>query len=104
MTSDDFGLPAATLACIRDILAGCPAVERAIVYGSRAKGSHRRGSDIDLTLIGDGLGFRDLARLAAQLDESPIPYIVDLSLFAQIDNPQLVEHIQRVGKLFYQRA
>lgn len=102
--SDEFGLPAATLACIRGILAGCPAVERAIIYGSRARGNFRRGSDIDLTLLGDGLGPRELARLAGQLDESPIPYIVDLSLFAQLDNPRLVDHIQRVGKLFYQRA
>jgi predicted nucleotidyltransferase len=98
----NFGLPDKTLATIRHILAECPAVEKAILYGSRAKGNHRPGSDIDLTLIGDRLDLNILGELSARLDESPIPYQVDLSLWSRIDNAKLREHIDRVGVVFYQ--
>jgi predicted nucleotidyltransferase len=98
-----FGLPDKTLAIIRRILADYPAVEKAILYGSRAKGNYRKGSDIDLILIGDTLDHRILSEIAGRLEESPIPYQVDLSLREQIDNPSLLEHIKRVGQVFYER-
>jgi predicted nucleotidyltransferase len=100
----DFGLPDTTLVVIRQILAGFPAVEKAILYGSRATGTYRHGSDIDLTLVGDGLDFRILGEIAAMLEESPIPYQVDLSLWNQLDHAGLREHIERVGVVFYRRA
>jgi uncharacterized protein len=100
----EFGLPDATLATVRAILAARPEVESAIVYGSRAKGNYKTGSDIDLTLMGADLDFETLGSIAGDLDESDIPYQVDLSIFANIKNPSLVEHIQRVGKEFYKRA
>lgn len=58
----NFGLPDKTLADIRHILAECPPVEKAILYGSRAKGNHSPGSDIDLTLTGDRLDMNTLLR------------------------------------------
>ncbi len=100
----DFGLPEKTLLTIRNILAECPAVEKAILYGSRAKGNYRPGSDIDLTLIGDRLDLNILGQLTSRLEESPIPYQVDLSLWNRIDHARLREHIQRVGVIFYQRS
>lgn len=100
----DFGLPDTTLVVIRQILADFPTVEKAILYGSRAKGTYRHGSDIDLALVGDGLDLRVLGQIAARLEESPIPYQVDLTLWGQIDHVQLREHIERVGVVFYQRA
>ncbi len=99
----EFGLPDATLAVIRSILAGCPEVEQAILYGSRAKGTYRPGSDIDLTLVGERLDLRILGAIAARLEEAPIPYQVDLSLWSQIDHNGLREHIERVGVVFYRR-
>jgi uncharacterized protein len=101
MSSHEFGLPPTTLHTIRHILAGVPAVKKAVIYGSRAKGTHRPGSDIDLTLFGNGLDLDTLGQIACQLDESPIPYLVDLSVFDQIDHPALREHIERVGQVFY---
>lgn len=100
----NFGLPDKTLAAIRQILADCPAVEKAILYGSRAKGNYRPGSDIDLTLIGEQLDLRILGDITARLEESPIPYQVDLSLWKQLDHAGLREHIERVGVIFYQRS
>lgn len=99
-----FGLSDKTLATVRNILAGCTAVEKAVLYGSRAKGNFKAGSDIDLTLIGSGLTHCMLAGLAGQLDESVIPYQVDLSIRDDIDNPNLLEHIARVGVVFYERG
>ncbi len=98
-----FGLSDNTLTLIRRIFAEHPDVETAILYGSRAKGTYRKGSDIDLTLSGANLDQRQLAEIAGKLDESVIPYQVDLSIREQIDNPALLEHIQRVGVLFYER-
>lgn len=100
----EFGLSDATLATVRGILERYPAVEQAIVYGSRAKGNYKTGSDIDLTLIGAGLDFDTLGSIAGDLDDSDIPYKVDLSILANITNPNLVEHIQRVGMVFYERG
>ena len=99
----EFGLPYSTIHIIRNIFAAAPAVEKAVIYGSRAKGNYRPGSDIDLTLFGQGLDLDMLGKIAADLDESPIPYQVDLSLFEHIDNIALREHIERVGQVFYQR-
>jgi predicted nucleotidyltransferase len=100
----DFGLSDNTLAVIREILADYPAVNKAILYGSRAKGNYKKSSDIDLTLIGIALDHHILGEIAGRLEESPIPYQVDLSLFEQIDSPNLLEHIERVGEVFYERA
>lgn len=100
----EFGLPNTTVSCIRQILAGFPAVGKAVIYGSRAKGNYKPGSDIDLTLFGDDLDLRILGEIAARLDESPIPYQVDLSIFNQLDHDGLRAHIERVGVTFYQRV
>ena len=102
MSTSEFGLPAATLETIRRILAEVPAVRRAVIYGSRAKGTHRPGSDIDLALFGDGLDLDALGKIATRLDESPIPYQVDLSIFDLIEHEGLREHIERVGRPLYE--
>lgn len=99
----EFGLPETTVNTIRRILAEVPAVEKAVIYGSRAKGNYRPGSDIDLSLFGAALDLEILGEIAARLDESPIPYQVDLSIFDRIDHAGLREHIERVGKIFYTR-
>lgn len=75
----------------------------AALYGSPAKGNYKRGSDIDLTLKGDALTYRDLLRLMDELDDLLLPYMIDLSIYDQIDNPALREHIDRVGVVFYAR-
>jgi len=102
MNHPEFGLPPATLSTMRQILADFPAVQKAIIYGSRAKGTYRPGSDIDLTLLGDALDLDTLGRISTRLDESPIPYQVDLSIFKLINHAGLREHIERVGQVFYQ--
>jgi predicted nucleotidyltransferase len=99
----EFGLSDKTLDTVRAILATCPQLEKALVYGSRAMGNYRAGSDIDITLIGASLKMDMLFQLARQFDESNLPYMVDLSIMASISNPNLRDHIERVGLVLYQR-
>jgi predicted nucleotidyltransferase len=100
----EFGLPERTLETLRRILAAHPEIEQALIYGSRAKGTQRQGSDIDLALCGDAVDSRVLLRVARELDESSIPYTVDLCRFEEIGNPALREHITRVGRVLYRRT
>ncbi len=98
-----FGLSDKTLETVRAILATCPELEKALVYGSRAMGNYRTGSDIDITLIGAQLNMDMLFKLVRLFDESNLPYMVDLSITANINNPNLIDHIKRVGQVLYQR-
>jgi uncharacterized protein len=98
-----WGLSDNAIAEIHTYLAMCPDIEQAILYGSRAKGSFREGSDIDLTLIGAALTPETLYKLSELLEDSYLPYRFDLSIMKSLDNPMLVEHIERVGQLFYTR-
>lgn len=98
-----FGLPAAAIAQLRAVFAGWPAISRVLLYGSRAKGNYRPGSDIDLTIEADGLSLVQLLAIENQIDDLLLPWMVDLSLREQIENPSLLEHIARVGVPFYVR-
>ncbi|MFW6348474.1 MAG: nucleotidyltransferase domain-containing protein [Cyclonatronaceae bacterium] len=97
----DSGLKPRTVEAINGVFARHPEVERAILYGSRAKGNYRNGSDIDLTLDGPDLNLELLFTIENELDDLLLPYKIDLSIRAQISNPDLLDHINRVGKVFY---
>jgi predicted nucleotidyltransferase len=100
-----YGLKETTIQKICAVLARHPQVEKAILYGSRAKGDYQNGSDIDLTLCGDAsLTFGVLVRIMNELDDLLLPYTVDLSIFDDISDPDVIDHIQRVGVTFYARS
>ena len=92
-----YGLPVAAVARIQATLAAFPAIEQATLYGSRALGRHRPGSDIDLDP-------RTLARLDAALDDLLLPWRFDLSLQVSLQSPELIDHIKRAGVVFYRRG
>ena len=94
----DFGLPATAINALCGALRQYPQVMQATVYGSRAKGNFRPGSDLDLTLDGPELMPGDLLRISAALDDLMLPWKIDLSLLPHIHNPELLAHIARVGK------
>ena len=97
------GLSAATVAAICGVFARFPSVENAVLYGSRAKGTFRHGSDIDLTLLGDCLTSAELGAIVDELDDLLLPYQIDLSIFHQLNHEKLREHIERVGQVLYVR-
>ncbi len=98
-----YGLPAATISSLQAVLAMHPQVETAVLYGSRALGSHKPGSDIDLALVGNALTERDLAMIANEIDDLLLPYTLDLCRLDAIDNPALLAHIKEAGKTIFRR-
>jgi type I restriction enzyme S subunit len=98
-----YGLKTQTIQGIQEVFKQYPEVEKAILYGSRAKGNYHPGSDIDLTLIGEQLNLTILQKIENEIDELLLPYKIDLSLHKQIQNAELLEHIKRVGKVFFDK-
>lgn len=105
MMTDQFGLKKAVIDEINAIFEKNTHVKKVILYGSRAMGNYKVGSDIDLTLIGNSdLCYDDISNIQSELDDTYIPYLFDISILSDISNPGLVEHINRVGKIFYERG
>lgn len=98
-----FGLTEHTIETIQNVLQEYPKVEKALIYGSRAMGNYKPGSDIDLTLLGQNMDLTTLHKIEDNLDDLLLPYKIDLSIYHQISNHEFLEHIHRVGQIFYQR-
>ena len=99
-----FGLDVDTLRAIRECLAQLPNIDKVIIYGSRAKGNYKVGSDIDITLLGSGLTLSNsVYPLSELLYECYLPYKVDISVFSMLDSIEFIGHVLRAGKVFYQK-
>jgi len=98
----DIGLSPRELALMDGVFRRFPAIQRVVLYGSRAMGTHSPQSDIDLALIGvkDAL---EVEAVALELDELPLPYRFDVRAFEGIRNARLRAHIERVGIPLYRR-
>ena len=100
--SNQFGLKREVIEKIQNVFSGFAEIESAILYGSRAKGNYKNGSDIDLTLkIKSKDSFTTLLEVSNALDDLDTPYTFDISLLSHIKNDDLLEHIKRVGVVFY---
>ncbi len=92
-----FGLPDHAVRQLGDLFASDARIHAVWLYGSRALGRERPGSDIDLCIEGPALGLDDLYALENRINDLLLPWKVDLSLMHKIDNPALLDHIRRVG-------
>jgi type I restriction enzyme, S subunit len=99
-----YGLTETTVKKICAVFACFPEIDKAVLYGSRAKGNFKTGSDIDLSLCGEAIPADLLLAITSALDELSLPYTIDLSVFDDLDHAKLREHIERVGVVFYERA
>lgn len=88
---------------LTQILQKYPEVEQAVIFGSRALGNYREGSDVDLTLKGQLLTSQIANQIWNDLHSSNLPYLFDLSIYHQLTAPNFIEHIDREGQIFYQR-
>ncbi len=79
-------------------------INRVILFGSRAKGNYRNGSDVDLCLKGENLELNDVLDLSIEIDDLLLPYKFDLVIYERIKENALKEHIKRVGVTLYQRS
>ncbi|MCH2533332.1 MAG: nucleotidyltransferase domain-containing protein [Bdellovibrionales bacterium] len=96
-----FGLKADTIKKIISIFIQHPNIKKVILYGSRAKGNFRPESDIDLTIIGPKMDLTELLQIETELDDLYLPYKIDLSLYHKLEDPNFIDHINRVGTIFY---
>jgi predicted nucleotidyltransferase len=99
---NQFGLMDSEQELIREVLRRHTEVTEARIFGSRAKGDFQPNSDVDLALWG-GISLGTLVAIAGELDELPLPYLFDVQAYDAIRHQPLREHIDRIGKSFYQR-
>ncbi len=88
------GLPEKADTQICAVFSKHPEVEKVILYGSRAKGNYKPGSDIDLALLGADLTQKILGQIQSELDDGLLPYRFDLSIFSQITHSDLIGHVR----------
>ncbi len=99
-----FGLKSSDIKAIVEVLQRYPDVEEALVFGSRAMGNYKPGSDVDLTLKGD-LSSETSGNIAIELNERlPLPYKFDVVAYSTLSCGALLEHIDRYGKILYNRS
>jgi predicted nucleotidyltransferase len=98
-----YGLKDEYIEKIKQVFASFPGVEKAIIYGSRAKGNYHGASDIDITLVGSNLDISDLFKIENHIDDLMMPYKTDISIYHKITNNEVAEHINRIGKVFYKK-
>lgn len=97
-----FGLNETVITRINSLCQLYDGIEQVIIYGSRAKGNYKPGSDIDLTIVGN-IDHSTMFKLEDEIDDLLLPYLIDLSILQKIENPDLLDHIRRVGQVFYQK-
>ncbi len=99
-----YGLSDASIEKICHIFSKYENIDKVMLYGSRAKGNFREGSDIDLTIFGKEINIKLLHKVELELDDLLLPYSIDLSIYSMLKNDELKEHIERVGIVFYEKC
>jgi uncharacterized protein len=102
--SNKFGLKERDLEDIISILQQQPQVESAVIFGSRAKGNYKNGSDVDIALRGDLVNLQVISQISYLLNEETfMPYKFDIVNYNSIQNNDLVKHIDSIGIPFYKK-
>jgi predicted nucleotidyltransferase len=99
-----FGFHDADLAYIISVIEDFTEIKQAIIFGSRAKGNYKAGSDVDIAVLGENISFSTIACLHSRLEEEgSLPYFFDIVDYTHSTHKQLKEHIERVGKTIFVR-
>ncbi len=64
-----FGLRELDLEYIVSVIRGFDEIEKASIFGSRAKGNYKPGSDIDIAVYGENINLDILSKLNSILEE-----------------------------------
>lgn len=100
-----FGITEKSHALILEIIRHYPQVETVLIFGSRAKGNFRNGSDIDLAIKGNGCSPELALKISGIINEEiAVPYCVDIVDYNSLENRDLKTHIDRVGIEFYTKG
>lgn len=98
----EFGLKDHVLRKLREVFNSFPDIHEAVIYGSRALGTYREGSDIDISLKGN-LNLDQMLQIEKRIDDLMLPYMVDVSIYNKLTNKNFLDHINRVGKTLYEK-
>lgn len=98
---DKYGLTKGDIHSICKVLRNYPSVDEAILFGSRAMGNYTSVSDIDLSLLGENITLSELFAIENDIDDLILSNIVDLNIYRRIKNQELLDHLRRVGTVFY---
>lgn len=99
-----FGLSDDITDQLRQVLQRHPIIDEALIFGSRAKGCHTEGSDIDIAVKAHGITYRELLDISIQLEDLGFLYQIDVVDYYKNAGTPLSAHIDRVGKTFYRRG
>jgi len=103
MAAENHGLSPSQLARIKEILAPFAGrIDRVVLFGSRASGTHRPSSDIDLALHGP-IDEKDVDRLHSLFMESDLPVRVDVVKYQTINSIALKQHIDQAGVTLFEK-
>lgn len=98
-----YGLKDSELTNLKALFVKNDRLERVILYGSRAKGTYKPFSDVDITLVGRELTHSDLNRMILDIDDLLLPYMFDISIFHTLKSSDLIDHINRKGIVIYEK-
>jgi predicted nucleotidyltransferase len=99
-----FGLSDTVINELQDVFRHYANIEKVLIFGSRSKGNFREGSDIDLAVIGKGVDYNQLLSILCEIDDLELLYSVDLIDYNKKKGTPIGDHIDRVGKIFYEAA
>lgn len=97
---ENFGLNTREWTVLHEIFRQYPEIRTVFIFGSRAHGKWKTGSDIDLAIMNQ-VSDETLQQLRSDFEESNLPYFVDILDYTKLKNELLMEHIDREGQLFY---
>lgn len=96
-----FGLSPTIIADIQAVFAQFPEIEKVLIFGSRAKGTWKDGSDIDLAVIAPNLSDKAFTALWNAIDDLPVVFKIDCLHWDRTSNQTLKNKILKEGKIFY---
>lgn len=99
-----FGLSSHTVSSLCGVFSKYPQIEEVVIYGSRARGTYHEGSDIDLTIKGKEMRRNILYKLEEDIEDLLLPYCFDISIYAELRDPDFINSINREGKTIYSAA
>jgi predicted nucleotidyltransferase len=94
-----FGLKAKDIKQISNIISSFPEVHQTLIFGSRAMGNYKTGSDVDIALKGETITHEIVTQIKYQLnEETTMPYFFDVVDYGRLKNEDLKTHIDQFGK------
>lgn len=99
-----FGISDRTYRLMLNTFNQFPEIKEVKIFGSRAKGNYKNGSDIDLAVSGEKVDPNLIFKLKSLFNERlPIPYKVDVVGYDYLTHQELKDHIFRRGKVIFSR-